>query len=60
MANFGRGWNDGYGGQSQEAVEAYWDREALREGDWDWLSKSPRQKRLRRNQDITHDRVDDE
>lgn len=26
MANYGRGWNDGYGAQSAEAVEAYQER----------------------------------
>ena len=47
MANYGRGWDDGYGGQSRESVEEHWDDEAKREGDYDWLDKSPRQRRLR-------------
>ena len=51
MANYGRGWNDGYGSQSQESIEEYWDEEAKREGDWEWLEKSPRQKRLKEQEE---------
>ena len=47
MANYGRGWGDGYGSQSKESIEEHWDEEAKREGDFDWLEKSPRQKRIR-------------
>lgn len=46
MANFGRGWGDGYGSQTSDTVEAYCDREARADGDWDWLDRSPRQNRL--------------
>jgi len=28
MANYGRGWDDGYGGQSAEAIDAHQEREA--------------------------------
>ena len=52
MANYGRGWTDGYGSQSAESVEAHWDREAMAEGDWGWLDKSPRQKRLQSEQGL--------
>lgn len=45
MSNYGRGWNDGYSGQSAESIEEHWDNEAKAEGDWEWLEKSPRQKR---------------
>ena len=55
MANYGRGWGDGYGSQSRESVEEHWDREAHAEGDWDWLSKSPRQQRLRAQQGLRDD-----
>ena len=51
MANYGRGWNDGYGSQSKESIEEYWDEEAKREGDWEWLEKSPRQKRLKEQEE---------
>lgn len=51
MANYGRGWGDGYGSQSQEAIEKHWDDEAKRDGDWEWLEKSPRQKRISQNGD---------
>lgn len=30
MANYGRGWDEGYGGQSAESVAAYQEREAMR------------------------------
>lgn len=60
MANYGRGWGDGYGSQSSDSVEAHWDREAKAEGDWDWLSKSPRQKRLRDEQGLRPDQYADE
>lgn len=55
MANFGRGWGDGYGSQSDASVQAYQDEQALNEGDWEWLSKSPRQKRLREEQGLKPD-----
>lgn len=29
MANYGRGWGDGYGGQSAEAIDAYQDRHEI-------------------------------
>ena len=32
MANYGRGWDDGYGGQSPEAIDAYQEREAIEAG----------------------------
>lgn len=41
MANYGRGWGSGYGGQSYEDMCRHWDKEALEEGDWGWLDKSP-------------------
>lgn len=48
MANYGRGWGDGYGSQSKDSVQDFWDKEALKEGDWEWLDKSPTyQKQLR-------------
>lgn len=55
MGNYGRGWGDGYGSQSSESIEKNWDEEAAREGDWDWLSKSPRQQRLRQEQGLDND-----
>lgn len=64
MANYGRGWGDGYGAQSKESADRHDDEEALRDGDWGWLEQSPRQKRLRQEQglgpdefakDTTHD-----
>lgn len=61
MGNYGRGWGDGYGHPSSESQEAHWDREAMAEGDWEWLSKSPRQEKLRREQGITDESyVDDQ
>lgn len=41
MANYGRGWGDGYGGQSKQSIEEHEDRVAQAEGDFDWLDKSP-------------------
>ena len=32
MANYGRGWDDGYGGQSAEAIDAYQDRQEIEAG----------------------------
>lgn len=48
MANYGRGW----GNETPEDQAKYDDEQALREGDWDWLDKSPRQRRLRQEQGI--------
>jgi len=55
MANYGRGWGDGYGHQSKESADRYADEEAVRDGDWAWLEKSPRQQRLRREQGLGND-----
>lgn len=56
MANYGRGW----GNDTPEDQAKYDDEIALQEGDWDWLDKSPRQQRLRREQGVYDDRfVDD-
>lgn len=55
MANYGRGWEDGYRYQSSEAQEKFQDDEALGEGDWEWLERSPRQKRLREQNDSKTD-----
>lgn len=51
MSNYGRGWDGGYGSQSKDDIEKHWDDEAMREGDWDWLSKSPRQKRIEKEKE---------
>ena len=32
MANYGRGWGDGYGGQSPEAIDAYQDQQEIEAG----------------------------
>lgn len=32
MANYGRGWDDGYGGQSAEAIDAYQERQEIEAG----------------------------
>jgi len=32
MANYGRGWNDGYGGQSSEAIDAYQEQQEIEAG----------------------------
>jgi len=60
MANYGRGWGDGYESQSTESVEAHWDREAKAEGDHAWLDRSPRQKRLQSEQGLTAGEYADE
>lgn len=52
MANYGRGWSDGYGAQSAESQARYADEEARRDGDWGWLDQSPRQKKLRADQGL--------
>jgi hypothetical protein len=52
MGNYGRGWDDGHGSQSGESQDRHSDEEAAREGDWDWLDKSPRQKALRQAQGL--------
>lgn len=48
MANYGRGW----GNDTHEEQSKYDDETAMREGDWDWLDKSPRQKLLRQEQGL--------
>lgn len=60
MSNYGRGWGDGYGGQSRESVEKHWDEEAAQEGDWEWLSQSPRQQRLRQEQGLGSDQYSED
>ena len=55
MANYGRGWNDGYGSQSKEASEKYDDEQALAEGDWEYLENSARQRCLRGEQGLHPD-----
>ncbi len=60
MANYGRGWEGGYGGQSAEDMDAHADREALRDGDWEWLDRSPRQRRLRAEQGLSNNDYADE
>jgi len=52
MANYGRSW----GNDTPEEQAEYDDKIAAQEGDWDWLEKSPRQQRLRAEQDL---RLDD-
>jgi hypothetical protein len=32
MANYGRGWGDGYGSQSPEAIDAYQDQQEIEAG----------------------------
>ena len=32
MANYGRGWGDGYGGQSEESINAYQDQQEIEAG----------------------------
>jgi hypothetical protein len=32
MANYGRGWGDGYGSQSAEAIDAYQERQEIEAG----------------------------
>lgn len=32
MANYGRGWDDGYGGQSAEAIDAHQERQEIEAG----------------------------
>lgn len=48
MANYGRGWGNG----TPEEQAKYDDETAMREGDWDWLDRSPRQRRLRQEQGL--------
>ena len=52
MANYGRGW----GNETPEDQAEYDDKIALQECDWDWLDKSPRQQRLRREQGVYDNR----
>ena len=48
MANYGRGW----GNDTPEDQAKYDDETAAREGDWEWLDRSPRQKRLQAEQGL--------
>lgn len=32
MANYGRGWNDGYGGQSSESIDLYQNQQDIEAG----------------------------